>query len=103
MGARVLVGLSWLGYSGNAMSIIQHGHLRIHFAALAEPLRVQAQQCGLRLDPGQVDVLQACADSIVRLRIHGVITDGECHKANQRLFKAIKSAVSAGEKHAHNV
>lgn len=76
------------------MSIIQHGSLRIHFAAVAKPLREQAKDCGLRLDPGQVDVLQACADSIVRLRIHCVLTDGESHKANQRLFKAIGRAVT---------
>lgn len=76
------------------MSLIQHGRLRIHFAAMASPLRKQVQDCGLSLDPGQVDVLQACADSITRLRIHGVLTEGESHKACQRLFKAIKNAVN---------
>lgn len=80
------------------MSLIQHGRLRIHFAAMAAPLRQQVQNCGLHLDPGRVDVLQSCADSIIRLRIHGVLTDGEGHKANQRLFKEIKRAVTASPK-----
>lgn len=71
------------------MSCIQQGLLRISFGALSEPIRIQVKQCGLWIDPGSIDVLQACADSITRLRIHGVITDGESHKACQRLMKSI--------------
>ena len=75
------------------MSSIQQGSLRIVFGALADPIQKQVHQCGLWIDPVRCAVLQSCADSIVRLRIHGVITDGESHKAYQRLMKSIISNV----------
>ena len=76
------------------MSSIQHGRLYIAFGATCEPLTRQVRDCNLRLDPGQADVLQACADSITRLKIHSILSDGEAHKARQRLMKAIVRATT---------
>lgn len=77
------------------MSLIQHGRLRIHFAALADPLAKQVANCGLQLNTEQAELLQSCARSIVLLHVHGILSEGERHKANQRLFKAISRSVSA--------
>jgi hypothetical protein len=77
------------------VSLIFNGRLRIQFGACCDPLRKQVQACGLSIDPGQVDALQGYADAIVKLSVQHILSDGEQHKANQRLMKRIASAVSA--------
>lgn len=77
------------------MSLIYNGRLRIQFGATCEPLRKQVQACGLSIDPGRVDALQGYADAIVKLSVQRILSEGESHKANQRLMKRIVASVSA--------
>ena len=59
------------------------------FGALCKPIKEQIPQ----LDDIDAENFQAHADAIVRLNLHGVITDTETHKARERLIKIIAKAV----------
>lgn len=59
----------------------------IHFGAMADPMSEQLARYGL--DPANVAMIQRAHDSIVYLRIHGVLTDAECQRAEKRVVKWI--------------
>ena len=59
--------------------------LSIEFGALVPPLRTQLQgQASVPLDV--ITQAQQDADAITRLKIHQILTDGEAHRARQRLL-----------------
>ena len=75
------------------MSSIQQGRLRIIFGATAENLSRQIEAVGLDGDSNAVDDLQRYADAVTLLSVQGVLSEGEAHKARQRLMKRIVKAV----------
>ena len=77
------------------MTISQRGRLRISFGAMAESIATQVFACGLEIDHRQSKALQSQADALVALRVSGILTESECHKANIRLMKRIVAAVTS--------
>ena len=65
----------------------------LYFGALAPKLIDQlpdaADILGSRMDPYQKD-----ADAITRLKVRGIMSDNEAHRARTRLVKAIGKALS---------
>ena len=66
--------------------------LSIEIGALADPIAEQVAACGVVLPDDEGKRLQALADSIIRLRIHSILTAAEATRAEQRLFREIRSA-----------
>lgn len=62
--------------------------LRLGFGGMVPELAVQAERQGFVIENAAYE--QKKANAILLLNIHGVITDGEAHKARQRLMKKIK-------------
>lgn len=63
--------------------------MEIRFGALAPPMSEQMK--GLISD-SDGELFDKLKDAIVILRVHGMIPDGECHKAHQRILKAIEKS-----------
>ena len=62
--------------------------LRLVFGGMVPELAVQAERQGFVIENAAHE--QKKANAIFLLNIHGVITDGEAHKARQRLMKKMK-------------
>ena len=63
--------------------------LSISFGAFADQIIKQLTVQSYDAPASKIAHFQQDADAICRLRIRGVLTDGEAHKANGRLFKMI--------------
>jgi len=61
---------------------------RLVFGGMVPELAVQAERQGFVIENAAYE--QKKANAILLLNIHGVITDGEAHKARKRLMKKIK-------------
>ena len=59
--------------------------LRLVFGGMVPELAVQAERQGYTIENAVSE--QKKANAIFLLNIHGIITDGEAHKARQRLIK----------------
>lgn len=66
--------------------------MNIEFGALAPPLAEQLKDAGIGVVKWAI--FQKDADAITRLRVRGVMSDLEAHKARTRLIKAIGKALS---------
>jgi hypothetical protein len=64
--------------------------------ALSDPRLKQITQQGYDAPAKTIEQWQYDADAICRLRIRGVLTDTEAHKANKRLFGMISKGVKKG-------
>lgn len=71
--------------------------ISIAFGALSPPL---CEQTGI--SSPDVDRCQILADSITRLRIAGLLTDGQCHAARKKLVKMVSAAVSTAMQEDEN-
>lgn len=69
--------------------------LQISFGALCPPILGQLKDAGINVNKEDVDRWQRCADSIVRLAVHQILSDSEVHKARQRLLKKITRELAA--------
>ena len=62
--------------------------MKIAFGAFAKPLHKQ-----LDVPPSQLQTVQKNIDAYTRLRVHGLITDGEAPKIVKRIMKQIERAL----------
>lgn len=69
----------------------------ISFGALSESLLKQIDQQNHTAPSGLIAAWQKDADSICRLRIRGIMTDAEAHKAKKRLFKDICKGIKPND------
>lgn len=69
----------------------------ISMGVFADPILKQITDQGYEAKAGLIAQWQQDADAICRLRIRGVLTDIEAHKANKRLFDAISKGVKRGK------
>ena len=67
----------------------------VHFGCLAKPIGEQLTEQGLT--DTKADLHEKLAFSISLLKIHSIITDGECKKAQTRLMAAIKKSLIVKE------
>ncbi|MCK5446367.1 MAG: hypothetical protein KAI73_12140 [Rhodospirillaceae bacterium] len=63
--------------------------IECRFGALCKPIKEQIPQ----LNDNDAENFQTHADAIVRLNLHGIMTDTETHKARERLIKLIAEMV----------
>jgi len=63
----------------------------IDFGALSPKIEKQLKDQGLKT--GRTPLIQACADAVVLLAIHGIISDGEKDKARRRIMNFLKDSV----------
>ena len=66
--------------------------LGIRFGAVAAPITEQLAQQDLKLEAIEGVRVQANADAITRLHLHGMLTDHEAHRARRRLMKYVLRA-----------
>ena len=65
--------------------------MTLAFGAISPKIEDQLKDQGLKIE--YVDMYQSLADSIIKLKIHGIITGSMADKANERLFKEIEKEV----------
>jgi hypothetical protein len=65
----------------------------ISMGAFADPILKQITSQGYEAKASLIASWQGDSDAVCRLRIRGVLTDTEAHKANKRLFAAISKGV----------
>ena len=70
----------------------------IHFGALVDPIAEQCIKQGYSISEKDSKRLQAIADAITMLKVHGMIPDSIIHKAHQKLLKMITEAESFAER-----
>lgn len=68
--------------------------LGINFGALCPSIENQLKDQGLKTEPKSKPIIQPCADSIVLLSIHGILSDGERDKARKRMMNLIKRTLT---------
>ena len=62
--------------------------MEIRFGALSEPLHEQ-----LGLPEEDMKLVQRLADAVTLCNIHGILPDGETHKARKRIVKEINRVI----------
>ena len=62
----------------------------LSFGALAPKI---SEQLAGKIDAKKAEGFDADAFELTRLKIRGLLTDGEVHKARRRLVKAIEKAI----------
>lgn len=73
------------------MSDIKFG---LHFSAYMPLIEDQLKEQGLKFSiPEDSKRYQRYVDAVTNLRISGVLTDSESHKANQRIMKKLTKSV----------
>lgn len=63
--------------------------LRIGIGAMSPSIYDQLIKQGVKVTKKECEHFQKDVDSLNRLRIRGLITDSESHKANQRFMKML--------------
>lgn len=67
----------------------------ISMGAFADPILKQITDQGYEAKASLIAAWQQDADAVCRLRVRGVLTDTEAHKANKRLFAAISKGIKS--------
>jgi hypothetical protein len=66
----------------------------LHFGAMAPKIAEQVEKLGLKFLPNtDIAKIQSLADAVVKLKIHGIATNGEVKKMEQRLAKRVLSHI----------
>lgn len=76
------------------MSTTTERSLSLNFGALAPALSDQVAEQGYSLPADEAGRFQKNHTAIVRLHIHGLLTDSEALKARRRLMKQVIAALS---------
>jgi hypothetical protein len=68
--------------------------LGINFGALCPSIEKQLNEQGLHTEIKSRPLIQSCADAIVLLSIHDILSDGERDKARKRMMNLIKRTLT---------
>ena len=69
--------------------------LVIYIGALSDPISIQLDKQGYKYKFSEVRKFQKFTDAITLLKIHGILSDAERVKAEQRLYKKLKLHVES--------
>jgi hypothetical protein len=69
----------------------------LHFGALCEPLIKQLNAQGYSLSEKEALRFQDIADSIINLKLHGIIPDSVVRTSQQKLMKMVVNAETLAE------
>ena len=69
--------------------------LEIYMGAMQPPVPEQLTSQSLPFDSEKAKIWERCRHGIAFLSIHGILSDSECRKARQRLFKTIQRGIAA--------
>lgn len=67
--------------------------LGISFGAMCPSIEKQLKEQGLSTEPKDREIVQSCADAIVLLSVHSILSDGERDKARKRMMTLIKKTL----------
>lgn len=67
--------------------------LTIEFGALCEPIKNQVEKQGYTISEKDSEMLQEIADSIIKLKLHGIIPDSIVRQAQEKLMKNIVRSI----------